>query len=202
MRNLSKTMLAVLATGLLSSGLFCQQAKALSGEIEFFGKASASGASCTTCNTTISFTNPGWKVLSGTDGYAFVPFGTAAHFNNFSFHGDGVTATLLGGPIVAQWSFTAFNGTTTDTYTFNLETLTSAHVQAGSMAFTGTGTTYIDGVSAGAGTWSLQGSATGGFSFKLSSSTTAVPDGGSAVALLGIALAGIEVVRRRIKAKA
>src|SRR5450755_524604 len=126
MRNLSKTMLAVLATGLLSSGLFCQQAKALSGEIEFFGKARASGPS-TGGLVTISFTNPGWKVLSGTDGYAAVPFGTAAHFNNFSFTGDGTSAVLTA-MVPAQWSFT-FAG---DLYSFNLEALTSAHVEAGS----------------------------------------------------------------------
>jgi hypothetical protein len=194
MRNLSKTMLAVLATGLLSSGLFCQQAQALSGEIEFFGKAAASGPS-TGGLVTISFTNPGWKVLAGTDGYAGIPFGTAANFNNFSFTGDG-TGAVLTAMVPNQWSFSSGG----NLYSFNLEALTSAHVESGSMAFTGTGTTFVNGVNAGAGTWSLQGSAAGGFSFKLSSSTTAVPDSGSAVALLGIALAGIEAVRRRIKA--
>ena len=189
-------MLAVLATGLLSCGLFCQQAHAISGEIEFFGKARASGPS-TGGLVTITFSNPGWKVLSGTGGYAGVPFGTAAHFNNFSFTGDGTSAVLTA-MVPAQWSF-SFGG---NLYTFNLEALTSAHVVSGSMAFTGTGTTFVNGVNAGFGTWSLQGSSAGGFSFKLSSSTTAVPDGGSAVALLGIALAGIEVARRKIKAKA
>ena len=70
------------------------------------------------------------------------------------------------------------------------------------MAFTGTGTSFIDGVAVGLASWSLHGSAATGFNFRLSGSTTAVPDGGSAVALLGVALAGIEVVRRKMKAKA
>ena len=38
------------------------------------------------------------------------------------------------------------------------------------------------------------------FSLTFSAGTTAVPDGRSAVALLGIALAGVEVLRRKLKA--
>ena len=137
-------MLAVLATGLLSCGLFCQQAQAFSGEIEFFGKARASGPS-TGGLVTISFTNPGWKVLAGTDGYAAVPFGTAATFNGFSFTGDGTAATLIG-TVTPQWSFTSGG----DAYSFDLLALTSAHVESGSMAFTGTGEAFVDGVDVGA----------------------------------------------------
>src|ERR1700730_1743876 len=140
MRNLSKTMLAVLATGLLSCGLFCQQAQAFSGEILFAGQASASGPS-TGGLVNISFTNPGWQVVDDNGDYSGVPLGTPATFHNFSFTGDGNTATLTG-PVTPQWNFT-FGG---DVYTFDLLALTFGHVQSGQMAFSGTGIAYVNGV--------------------------------------------------------
>lgn len=88
-----------------------------------------------------------------------------------------------------------------NTYTFNLLVLTSGHVQSGSMAFTGTGTAFVNGGDASPASWALQGSSKTGFKFTLSSSTTsAAPDGVSAVALLGIALVGVEALRRKLKA--
>jgi len=193
MKNLTKTVLAV---GLLSYGLFCQQAQAITGDIMFAGAARASGAS-TGGLVTISFKNP-WHVLAGTGDYAAVTFGTPATFSSFSFTGDGTGATLTA-PVNPQWSF-VFGG---NTYTFELLTLTSGHVQSGSMAFTGTGTAFVNGGDASPANWALQGSTGTGFTFTLSSSTTgalgAVPDGGSAVALLGIALVGVEALRRKFK---
>ncbi|PYL62842.1 MAG: hypothetical protein DMF25_11480, partial [Verrucomicrobia bacterium] len=197
MKNLTKTI-SMLAVGLLSYGLFCQQAQAITGDIEFTGKTKASGASGAG-TTTISFKNPGWKVFAGTGGYSAVTFGTATTFSNFRFTGDGTGATLTG-PVNPQWSF-VFGG---KTYTFELLALTSGHVQSGSMAFTGTGTAFINGGGPSPANWSLQGSTGKGFTFTLSSSTTgavSAPDGGSAVALLGIAFAGIEGVRRSIRAR-
>ena len=160
-------MLAVLATGVLSCGLVCQQAQAFSGEIEFGGRAAASGPS-TGGLVTISFTNPGWQVIATTGDYSGVPLGTATTFNGFSFTGDGTGATLTG-PVTPQWSF-MFGG---DTYTFDLLALTFGHVESGNMAFTGTGTAFVNGVDVGPANWSLQGSATSGFTFRLSGSTTA-----------------------------
>jgi VPDSG-CTERM motif len=169
MRNLSKTILAVLATGLFSCGLFCQEAHAFTGSVSFFGSAHASGNSGVG-TTTISFTNP-WSVIAA-DGAYTGSVGSLATMTDFSFTGTGNGAVLTG-PVTPEWSF-SFGG---NTYTFDLLALIDA-------------------------TWALQGSG-GKFTFKFSSSTTtAVPDGGSAVALLGIAFAGIEVVRRKMKAKA
>ncbi|MGC2353370.1 MAG: VPDSG-CTERM sorting domain-containing protein, partial [Candidatus Udaeobacter sp.] len=59
------------------------------------------------------------------------------------------------------------------------------------------------GFDATAGTWSFtaqNGSANGVFSFSASTfSSQATPDGGATVALLGLALAGIEGTRRKLK---
>ena len=195
MKNLTKT-LTVLAIGLLSCGLFSQQAQAITGEIEFFGPARASGASG--AGTTTIFFGRGWQVLAANGGYSAVTPGTPATFFSFRFTGDGTGATLTA-PVNPQWSF-VFGG---NTYTFELLALTSGHVQSGSMAFTGTGTAFVNGGDASPANWSLQGSTGTGFRFTLSSSTTgalgAVPDGGSAVALLGIALVGVEALRRKFK---
>jgi len=195
MKNLTKT-LTVLAVGLLSYGLFCQQAQAITGDIMFAGAARASGAS-TGGLVTITFKNPGWAVIGGTGDYSAVTFGTPATFFGFSFTGDGTGATLTA-PVTPQWSF-VFGG---NTYTFDLLALTSGHTESGSMAFSGTGTAFVNGGDASPATWSLQGSTGSGFTFRLSSSTTSavgVPDGGSAVALLGIALVGVEALRRKFK---
>jgi hypothetical protein len=81
--------------------------------------------------------------------------------------------------------------------------LTNGHTANGGFSFTGTGTAFIDGGQATAATWSLQGSVASGFFVKLASSTTAAasPDGGSAVALLGLAFAGIEGTRRFLRGR-
>ena len=189
-------MLAVLATGLLGCGLFCQQAHAFNGSVSFFGAAHANHKSSGSGTTALFFTNPGWSVIAG-DGAYTGTVGSAAHFTNFSFTGTGLGAVLTG-PVTPQWTFSSGG----NTYTFDLLALTDGTITAGTMSLSGTGIAYINGGDPSAAVWALQGSG-GKFTFKFSSSTTtAVPDGGSAVALLGIALAGIEVVRRKIKAKA
>jgi hypothetical protein len=61
------------------------------------------------------------------------------------------------------------------------------------------GTLKENGGNASSGLWTFSGNNNRG-TLSFTSTSTAVPDGGSAVALLGIALAGIEIVRRKIKA--
>ena len=183
---MKKTILALLATGLIGA-----QAYAVTGSIQFTGSMSGSTSKGT---TTITFTNP-WSVFAGTGDYSGVPNGTATTFNSFSYTGTGTSATLVA-PVTPQWTFT-YNLVT---YSFDLEALTNAVLTSSSFNAGGTGTATI-GTDSSPAVWTIQG--TGGkFSFQLSSSTTtAVPDGGSAVALLGIALAGIEGARRLIRSR-
>jgi VPDSG-CTERM motif len=196
MKNLSKTMLAVLVIGLLSCGLFCQQAQAFSGDVLFAGRVKSSGSSGAG-TTHLTFTN-NWTVafLPIPDGAYTGTAGSAASMTNFSFKGTGTGAVLVGGTIANEWSF-SHGG---NTYSFDLVSLTSATITHGTIDMSGTGIAHINGGDASAATWALQGTGRN-FTFSFaSSSTSAVPDGGSAVALLGIALAGIEIVRRKIKA--
>jgi VPDSG-CTERM motif len=193
MKSLSKAILVVVA-GFLACGLFCQQAQAFEGSVEFLGAAHANHRSGPGI-TTIFFTNPGWSVIAG-DGSYTGSVGSAAHLTNFSFTGTGLGAVLTA-PVTAEWTFSSGG----NVYRFDLLALIDGTVTAGSMSLSGTGLAYINGGDASFATWALQGSG-GKFTFKFSSSTTtAVPDGGSAVALLGIALAGIGVARRKMNAK-
>jgi hypothetical protein len=184
-----KTILAILAGGLL----LCHQTQAapISGAIEFGGSATASGPSGPPC--TIHFLNP-WHELAGTGSYAAVPFGTAATFGDFTFIGDG-TAAMLTAPDMPAWTFTI--GTTT--FSFDLLALTNGHVIPGSMAISGTGIAHITGFDPTPASFALQGAGTG-FSFTLSSSTTAtIPEGSTTVLLvLGLVLVGIVTFRQKL----
>ena len=183
---MKKTILALLVTGLIGA-----QAYAFTGSIQFNGSMSGASKKGT---TTISFTNP-WTVANSDGAYTGLN-GSSATFNGFSYTGTGTSATLTAA-VVPQWTFTV-GGTT---YSFDLNALTNAVLSSTAFNAAGTGVAHITGVGDSPATWALQGTGTK-FTFTFSSSTTtAVPDGGSAVALLGIALAGIEGARRLIRSR-
>jgi hypothetical protein len=204
--GMDKTMkmaLTMLATVFLGCSVLCEQAQAvqITGDIGFFGTASASGASLGP-PVTITFTNP-WHSLTGTGVYAAVPFNTTATFSNFMFSGDG-TSALLSGAVIPEWTF-SFGG---ETFSFDLLSLTNGHVDGPgvngltAMAFSGTGTVHGSGAIAfddTPATWSLEGSGTN-FNFTLSSSTTSsIPEAGvTTLLLVGFGtLAGYSLRRKR-----
>ena len=188
-----KTVLTAVAIAFLGCSVLSEQAQALpqvTGDIGFFGAAAASGAS-PGFPTNISFTNPGWIVLSVTPGSTYeangVVFGTPATFKNFSFTGDGGTAGLSA-QVPSEWSF-SLNGIS---YSFDLQSLTNGHTEStngvGAMAFSGVGVIHATNFADTPATWALQGGGEG-FQFTLSSSTTAaVPEGG-VMSLLGLGFA-------------
>ena len=66
----------------------------------------------------------------------------------------------------------------------------------------GTGTVSGNGFDPTPMNWMFTSQNAGGQNmeeFSFSANSNAVPDGGSALALLGVALAGIEVLRRKLK---
>jgi hypothetical protein len=194
-----KSFLAALAVALLGCGVLCEQAQAvpINGSVQFFGSATPSGAS-PGAPITVNFTNP-WHTLSGLGIYSGIPVGVVATFTNFDFTGDGSGATLSAPPIVPLWSFSF--GTPTVAYSFDLLSLTNGHTEAGSMSFSGIGTAHATGFDDTSAAWSLQGAGTN-FAFRISTSTTTaignVPESGTTVALLGIALVGIAILRRQL----
>jgi hypothetical protein len=190
---MKKTILTLL--GAAACALFTQQA--LADSISFAGgSASASGASGVG-TTTVSFST-GWSVF-GTSGTLFAgTAGSPTTMSSYSFSGDGTGAVCTTCPEV-QWSFVSGG----NTYSFTLQVLNNGHTTAGSIAASGTGfVTISGGPHAGtfSGTWSMSGTGSGfqyGANFTFVSTT--VPDGGSAVALLGVGLTAVESVRRILK---
>jgi hypothetical protein len=189
MKNLTKTILTTLATGFISCALFSQQAQAvtMTGGISFAGGYTPQDGSGTqpdlTLATQISF------------GPTFV-FSTSGSFTSvLTFSAVTMNSPLVFSPPTPLSPLWTVGG-----FTFNLLTLTQqAGTTPSSLTLTGTGTIVGNSFDPTSGNW-IATFNSGGGTFSWSSSTSSVPDGGSAVALLGIALAGVEVLRRKFKA--
>jgi hypothetical protein len=195
MKNISKTILAIFATGLISSTLCTQQAQAvqITGSLTFGGTVTLDTNSAGTATEVISWHNMGNtgtpSVLSRDGGFTpFVNAGDPTTFAlNWFFHS---------GPRPSFWSV--------DGFTFDL---TESHIfaQGGNppgVVVNGSGFVSGHGFDPTFMTWSFstQDPPAGSppvFSFSAASGT--VPDSGSTVALLGLALVGAEALRRKIR---
>ena len=195
MKTPLKTILTVLIIGLVSCGLFSQQAQA----VPIVGGISLAGGYTTNTgnvNTATAFTGfPMVFVISVSGSYSGVGTGMSSPsvtMNPFTFN-------PFSGAITPLWTFMSAG----NTYSFDLTALTSRQ-QTGNDTLTlfGTGTLHITGFTDTPGNWNFTANQAGDtFSFSSSNSAAGVPDSGSAVALLGIALAGIEGVRRALRAR-
>jgi hypothetical protein len=194
--KLSKTILAVLATGALACGLFSQQAQAtqISGDIQFAGEVQFDTNSLATATRVVTwfdvFHNAGFSsVTSGTGDFAGIAPGTqAAMAQPWIFNPSTPTPGL--------WSVGGF--------TFDLLSSTVVTQNASTLVIEGTGIVSGNGFDPTAMDWSFTTQSSGGrtrttFSFSGNGVAVGVPDGGSAVALLGMALVGIELVRRKLR---
>ena len=187
MKTLTKTILAVLVTGVLSCGLV--QADPIQGSISFTG-----GVTYDTGNVNTATTVTEWfdtEVLSSTGDFlaAGNVNGTAATFTDpWQFNPSVAVASL--------WSLTLGG------FSFDLTSCTVDFQAGGFLLISGVGTIHGTGFDDTAGTWSFSSNdpSSGGV-FSFSAGTAAIPDGGSAVALLGVALAGVEVLRRKFARK-
>jgi VPDSG-CTERM motif len=207
---LPKTILAVLATGFIfSCELFCQHAQAttINGTITFGGTLTAQILS----GGTIDGINwkPSMKAVSTVSGdYSSVPIGTLATFKNFQWNSSTLAITSPSTTPFVEWTFTI--GATT--YDFILDSPltigTITHTKVGktnlwAVVVLGTGTAQITGFEDTEGVFALSGTGNAAhltFSASTTASGAGVPDGGPAVALLGIALTGLEVLRRKRRA--
>jgi hypothetical protein len=190
----SKTILAVLATGVLSCALFSQQAQAtaISGNIQFAGEVKLNTKSLATAHSVVTwydvFHNAGFSsVTSGTGDFAGIASGTQASMPNVWTFGPST-------PTPGLWSVGGF--------TFDLLSSTVVTQTATTLAIEGTGIVSGNGFDPTAMDWSFTTQSSGGrtrTTFSFSANGLAVPEGGSAVALLGLALTGLEVLRRRLR---
>jgi len=196
MKNLTKTILAMLATGVLSCAVFSQQAQAtaINGDIQFAGETHFDTNSLATATTVVTwfdvFHNAGFSsVTSGTGDFAGIPPGTSAAMTQpWIFNPSTPTPGL--------WSVGGFS--------YDLLTSTIVTQNANTLTITGTGIVSGNGFDPTNMDWSFTTQSAGGqtrTNFSFSANGVAVPDGGSAVALLGLALVGIEALRRKLHDK-
>ena len=158
---------------------------AIEGSITFSGGATLDTGNANTAHAVTSFKNTVVQSVSG-------------DFDTFINELDPAT-------FAASWVFDPSTPTsalwTVGGFTFDLLTSTVDARGGGSLTVSGTGTISGNSFDPTSGTWMFttqNPGANGTFSF--SASGLSVPDGGSAVALLGLALMGIEVLRRKLKA--
>jgi hypothetical protein len=125
--------------------------------------------------------------------------GTAG--SSVTWHGFSWPSNVLVAPL---WTFVS--GATT--YSFDLANVSVFSQSNSFLNLMGSGTFHVTGFDDTPGLWSFTISNPGGgahanFDFTFANSQTAtggVPDGGMTVALLGLALVGVEVLRRKLKA--
>lgn len=186
--KIPKLLLTILAAGLVGSAFTAPQAKAdqINGAITFAGGAIFDTNSLATATRVDQFKNV--AVMS-----------RSLDFEAFTNVGDAVT-------MAEPWIFNPSTPTpglwSVGGFTFDLDASTIVLQNSNFLLITGTGTIYGNGFDATPGTWSFTAQspdANGVFSFSAGSAAQGVPDGGTTVALLGVSLAGLGLLRRKLR---
>jgi hypothetical protein len=194
--KLSKTILAVLATGALSCALFSQQAQAntIDGTIEFGGSVHFDTDSLATATRVVT-----WYDTNGIAGHSSVmPFSTG----DFAGILAGTQATMA-----QPWIFNPSTQTpglwSVGGFTFNLLSSIIMTQNATHLDVDGMGIVSGNGFAPTAMDWSFSTQSSGGVprvQFSFSANDNTVPDGGATVMLLGAALGALGMARRFLKA--
>jgi len=186
MKNSTKTLFATLAVVFLVCAAVSPQAQAamISGGISLGGSYTTDTGDINTANAFTSF--PSAFVVSTSGDYSSVPLFTSVTQNPFVFD-------PFAPPVSPLWTFMVG----TDTYSFDLLTLSIDQQGNDTLNLSGTGDLNITGFDTTTGTWVFTANQAGG-TFSFSSSNGAVPDGGSALILFGLALGGLEALRRKL----
>jgi len=170
------------------------QAVPVNGTISFIGGSTVNTGNLGTATAITGYSS--LSVLGGaeTGSYGALNgggnFGGTLTFSPFSFTGG-----VLNPASVLLWTVTSGG----ITYSF---TATSVAINSQSSIFlnlTGSGVASITGYGSSSGTWSITDTTQGGPIFTFGASTT-VPDGGTTVMLLGAALAGLCLFRKKVMA--
>ena len=196
MKNPTKTLLALLAAGLVTTALSTHEAQAnqINGTIDFAG-ATQFDKSLANATRVVK-----WRDVNGNLGFSNVADVTG----NFSSIALGTQATMA-----TSWIFSPSTPTpglwSVGGFTFNLLSSTVVTRTLTFLNITGTGIISGNGFDPTEGTWAFTSQNAGGTHtgthtfFSFSANAASVPDGGSAVALLGMGLGVIEFVRRRVR---
>ncbi len=191
---MTKTILAVLATAALTLG--AAQAVQITGDIDFTGQAFFNTNSLATASQVVNF-----KTMAGGPDHSALVTGVSGSFATTISEGDIASFPSLyqfnpSAPATPLWTVGGFTFNLTSS-TVLLQTSTSLVIQ-GSGILTGPA-----GFDPTPGLWAFSsqqsnGASKNSFSFSANTAANGVPDGGSTVALLGAALAGVQALRRKL----
>src|SRR5437867_9400777 len=186
----------------LTTIVFClasisAHAVAITGSIQFLGGATLNGPLDTATAFTgfyDSFFTPGSsptvQAFSQSGAYASVPNGTATTWQTFSF--------APGSPsVIPLWTFTVG----ASVYSFDASTINIIHQDSQILNLSGKGVAHISGLDDTDGSWTITVNGSGTtFTFGASSSLQqgSVPDGGSTLLLVGVALSALALARKRL----
>ena len=180
-----KLFKGILGVTLLCIGLATAEAKSITGLLNISGTATFNTNSLATAMSVVSFSG----VTAG-----------AGNTGSFSVITQG-TPVMMASPYIftpstatpALWSVGGF--------TFDLTSSTVTTQNNHFLTISGTGTIFGPGFSATPGVWAFttqNASGKPGSTFTFSANTTAVPDGGLTVTLLGAGLLGLAVFRKTL----
>jgi hypothetical protein len=198
MKNLTKTILTLIAVGFVLTTLSTQEAQAakITGRIDFAGSVMFDSSALQNVTQVLT-----WRDVNGNLGFS----------NVAAFGGSYVGFVTLGqqATMHTPWTFIPSTATpglwSVGGFTFDLTSATVVTRTATFLNIIGHGTVSGNGFETTNARWAFSvanaGGGTGDF-FSFSANTASVPDGGSAVALLGISLVAIEFVRRKLRSRA
>jgi hypothetical protein len=182
--KLSKTLLTIAAV-VLTAGFV--QAVPITGMLNIAGTATFDTKSLMTATRVNSFSNV--TVQGGNSGdFAAIAIGTPVV----------MTALYIFAPSTSTNGLWSVAGFTFELLASSVQLPRDSHF----LTVLGTGMMMGNGFDATPGVWAFTSQNAGGrphSTFSFSANTAAVPDSGSAVALLGLALTGIEVLRRTLR---
>ena len=201
MKNLTKTILTLIAAGFALTALSTQEAQAtkIDGRIDFAGSVMFDAAALQNVTQVVE-----WRDI----------FGNAGFSNVAAFNGSFVGFVNLGdqATMATPWTFLPPPGGqpalwSVGGFTFDLTSATVVTQNAMFLNIRGVGTVSGNGFEDTTAHWAFTVQNAGGgtgdfFSFSANTAAQGVPDGGSAVALLGMGLGVIEFIRRKLRFRA
>jgi hypothetical protein len=195
MKNLTKTILTLIAAGFALTALSTQEAQAtkIDGRIDFAGSVRFDASALQNVTQVVE-----WRDI----------FGNAGFSNVAAFNGSFVGFVNLGdqATMATPWTFLPPPGGqpalwSVGGFTFDLTSATVITQNATFLNISGVGTVSGNGFEDTTAGWAFTTQNAGGtgnfFSFS-ANTATGVPDGGSTVSLLGCALLGLATLRRKL----
>jgi VPDSG-CTERM motif len=198
MKTLTKAILVIFAAGFATCVLSTPRAEAalINGKIDFAGSVMFDSSALQNVTQVVE-----WRDV----------FGNAGFSNVAAFNGSFVGFVNLGdqATMATPWAFLPPPGGqpalwSVGGFTFDLTSATVVMQTAEFLNISGVGTISGNGFEDTTARWAFTVQNAGGgtgdfFSFSGNVSTHGVPDGGSAVALLGIGLGVVEFIRRKLR---